>query len=65
MVKPEMQQKALAAFYQLLAEGRLCVLGSSESMGDMDEAYNLLDKKWKIYSKTRTMQRKIFPCILR
>ena len=49
-VKPEMQQKALLTFYQLLVEDGYLFLGSSESVGDMDEAYNLLDKKWKIYS---------------
>ena len=57
-VKPEMQQKALAAFYQLLAEDGYVFLGSSESMGDMDEAYNLLDKKWKIYSKNKNYAKK-------
>ena len=53
-VKPEMQQKALGVFYQLLAEDGYLFLGSSESVGDMDEAYNLVDKKWKIYSKNKS-----------
>lgn len=57
-VKPEMQQKALAAFYQLLVEDGYLFLGSSESIGDMDEAYNLLDKKWKIYSKNKNYSKK-------
>lgn len=57
-VKPEMQQKALAAFYQLLVEEGYLFLGSSESVGDMDESYNLLDKKWKIYSKNKNYSKK-------
>lgn len=65
-VKPEMQQRALATFYQLLVEDGYLFLGSSESVGDMDEAYNLLDKKWKIYSKNKNYSKKdvaIFPTL--
>ena len=65
-VKPEMQQKALAAFYQLLTEDGYLFLGSSESVGDMDEAYHLLDKKWKIYSKNKNYSKKdasIYPAL--
>lgn len=53
-VKPEIQQKTIASFYPLLADddGYL-FLGSSESAGDMDDAYILLDKKWKIYVKNK------------
>ena len=50
-VKPEMQQKALATFYRLLEEDGCLFLGSSETIGEMEEAFHLLDKKWKIYSK--------------
>lgn len=59
-VKPEMQQKALASFYQLLVADGYLFLGSSESMGDMGDAYNLLDKKWKIYSKNKNYTDKDF-----
>jgi two-component system CheB/CheR fusion protein len=65
-VKPEMQQKALGVFYQLLAEDGYLFLGSSESVGEMDEAYNLLDKKWKIYSKNKGYAQKnvsIYPAL--
>ena len=57
-VKPEMQQKALASFYQLLVDDGYLFLGSSESVGDMGDAYNLLDKKWKIYSKNKQYSKK-------
>lgn len=65
-VKPEMQQKALASFYQLLVEDGYLFLGSSESVGDMGDAYNLLDKKWKIYSKNKNYSKKMmsaFPAL--
>lgn len=57
-VKPEMQQKALASFYQLLVDDGYLFLGSSESVGDIGDAYNLLDKKWKIYSKNKQYSKK-------
>ena len=65
-VKPEMQQKALASFYQLLLDDGYLFLGSSESVGDMGDAYNLLDKKWKIYSKNKDYSKKdlsIYPAL--
>ena len=65
-VKPEMQQKALGTFYQLLVEDGYLFLGSSESVGDMDEAYNLVDKKWKIYSKNKNYSKKntaVYPAL--
>lgn len=65
-VKPEMQQKALASFYQLLVEDGSLFLGSSESVGDMSDAYDLLDKKWKIYSKNKNYSKKemnIYPSL--
>lgn len=50
-VKPEMQQKAFASFYHLLNINGYLFLGSSESLGDLDEAFILMDRKWKIYQK--------------
>ena len=53
-VKPEVQQKTIASFFPLLSDddGYL-FLGSSESTGDLDDAYTLMDKKWKIYAKNK------------
>ncbi len=59
-VKPEMQQKALSSFYRLLVPDGYLFLGSSESVGDMSDAYDLLDKKWKIYSKNKSYSKKDF-----
>ena len=50
-VKPDMQQRAIASFYYLLNPDGYLFLGSSESLGDLDEAYTPIDKKWKIYQK--------------
>lgn len=50
-VKPEMQQKAFASFYHLLNENGYLFLGSSESLGELDDAFIMIDRKWKIYQK--------------
>lgn len=50
-VKPEMQQKAYVSFYHLLNEHGYLFLGSSESLGELDDAFVLIDRKWKIYQK--------------
>lgn len=52
-VKPEVQQRAFKNFYHLLNEDGYLFLGSSESLGEMDEAFSVLDKKWKIYRKNK------------
>lgn len=52
-VKPEIQQRAFKNFYHLLNEDGYLFLGSSESLGDMDDAFTVLDKKWKIYRKNK------------
>lgn len=52
-VKPDLQQKALESFYHLLNDNGYLFLGSSESLGEMESAYELLDKKWKIYQKNK------------
>lgn len=52
-VKPDMQKRVLENFYHLLNEDGFLFLGSSESVGEIDAAFSLLDKKWKIYRKNR------------
>lgn len=53
-VKSDIQQKTIASFFPLLSdEDGYLFLGSSESAGDLDDAYTLLDKKWKIYTKNK------------
>lgn len=55
-VKPEVQLKAFESFYQLLNESGYLFLGSSESLGEMDIAFRMLDKKWKLYIKNKGYQ---------
>lgn len=50
-VKPEMQQRALGNFYRLLNDDGHLFLGSSESLGNIEDAYLPVDKKWKIFRR--------------
>lgn len=52
-VKPEIQQRILEGFYHLLNDNGYIFLGSSESLGALEEAFLARDKKWKIYSKNK------------
>ena len=48
-IKSEFQQKILNNFYYALNRGGYLFLGSSESLGDMNDAFEKIDTKWKIY----------------
>ncbi|WP_243125333.1 chemotaxis protein CheB [Clostridium transplantifaecale] len=53
-VKSDVQQNTIASFFHLLADDdSYLFLGSSESVGELDDAYSLIDKKWRIYSKNK------------
>ena len=47
--KPEMQQRILSMFYYALNPGGYLFMGSSESIGEMSEAFESMDSKWKVY----------------
>jgi len=47
--QPPLQQRVLQYFSFSLNHQGLLVLGSSESVGDMDTSFGLIDSKWKIY----------------
>lgn len=50
-LKPDVQQQVLSTFfYALNTEGYL-FMGSSESIGEMSEAFRSIDLKWKLYRK--------------
>lgn len=49
-LRPEVQSRILAMFYSSLSPGGFLFLGSSESIGDMTEAFQCLDTRWKIYA---------------
>ena len=48
-LKPEMQKKVLSMFYYSLNEKGYLFMGSSESIGDLNECFETIDTKWKIY----------------
>jgi len=47
--QPILQQRVLQFFSFSLNRHGILVLGSSESVGDMDGSFGLLESKWKIY----------------
>lgn len=48
-IRPEIQKKLLSMFYYSLSSDGYLFLGSSETLGDMAEAFEYIDKKWKIF----------------
>jgi len=50
-LKPDIQAKLLSMFYYSLSSGGFLFMGSSESIGDMSEAFHALDSKNKIYQQ--------------
>lgn len=48
--KPEMQQRILSMFYYALNSSGYLFMGNSESIGEMSEAFDPVDSKWKVYS---------------
>jgi two-component system CheB/CheR fusion protein len=48
-LKPDMQQRLLSMFYYSTAPAGFLFMGSSESIGEMSEAFAAVDAKWKIY----------------
>ena len=53
-VKPEVQQRTLENFHHLLNDDGCLFLGSSESLGDLEGAFDVLDRKWKIFRKNKS-----------
>jgi two-component system CheB/CheR fusion protein len=47
--KPEMQNRILSVFYHALNQEAFFLMGSSESLGDLQDAFYVLDTKWKLY----------------
>jgi len=49
-LKPTIQQNILRSFYYSLFPNGVLMMGSSESLGDIQPAFDIIDSKWKIYS---------------
>ena len=52
-VKPEVQKRTIGNFHHLLNDDGCLFLGSSESLGDLEGAFDVLDRKWKIFRKNK------------
>jgi len=50
-LKPEIQKKILSVFYYSLSTEGYLFMGSSETIGELAEAFNCVDTKWKIYQQ--------------
>lgn len=55
-LKPEIQKKILSSFYYSLYPDGYLFLGSSETLGNLHEAYESVDSKWKIYKVKSTFR---------
>ncbi|MGZ5013058.1 MAG: chemotaxis protein CheB [Methylobacter sp.] len=49
---PELQKKILPAFHYSLKEDGIIFLGPSETTGQSDHFFTVLDKKWKIFRRS-------------
>lgn len=58
-VKPEVQQRTIGNFHHLLNDDGCLFLGNSESLGDLEGAFDVLDRKWKIFHKIKSSIQKI------
>ena len=58
--KPDLQQRILSTFYYALNQGGFLFMGSSESIGEMSEGFNVIDSKWKIYQQKDGLKTDIF-----
>lgn len=52
----ETQRRVLALFHFALRPGGMLFLGNAESIGQTDELFRPLDKKWRIYQKIDTVR---------
>ncbi|MDB2437267.1 ATP-binding protein [Hellea sp.] len=54
--REEAQQKTLALFHFALRVGGYLFLGPSETLGRLDDEFEMLDRRWKIYKKLRNVR---------
>ncbi|MEI7894592.1 MAG: chemotaxis protein CheB, partial [Myxococcales bacterium] len=58
-LQPVLQQKVLSLFSFGLKPDRFLMLGTSETVGDMAEAFRPIDTKWKIYQGLGAVRRRL------
>ena len=60
-LEPEVQQRVLSLFHFALADDGLLVLGPAESLAHADELFKPISKKWRIFQKLASSQRRQVP----
>ena len=55
-VNPELQEKVISNFHYALKPKAILVLGVSETVGNVPELFETVDKKYKIYSRSNTFR---------
>ncbi|HEU5076004.1 MAG TPA: CheR family methyltransferase, partial [Polyangiaceae bacterium] len=55
-LEPELQQKILTLFHYALLPKGLLLLGTSESLGALDDAFSVVDKKHKIFTNRESVR---------
>ena len=50
-LKPDVQQELLSVFYYALNQGGYLFMGNSESVGEMNGAFEAVNNRWKIYKR--------------
>jgi two-component system CheB/CheR fusion protein len=56
-LEPEVQKKIIALFHFVLNEGGILFLGGSETIGQQDDLFAPVSKKWRIYRRIETSRR--------
>ncbi len=60
-VKPAAQERLLAMFHYALKPGGILFLGSSESITGLSDHFEVMNKKWKIFTRKDTTLRQALP----
>jgi two-component system CheB/CheR fusion protein len=50
-LNPEMQQRLISMFHQVLKPGGFLFIGSSETIGRSSDFFSPIDRKWKIFAR--------------
>ncbi|GAA5484704.1 chemotaxis protein CheB [Haloferula sargassicola] len=55
-LQPNAQKRIFSYFHFGLRTGGMLLLGPSETIGDLEEEFSVLDKHWKLYKKRRDVR---------
>ena len=53
-LEPELQKELVSLFHYALNPGAFLFLGSSESVGSLEDHFDVVDRKWKLYRRKGT-----------